>query len=99
MGCADCHGIDNFTTRETSLTGNNGIITVLDHPEEFDTTVKRSPSLRDLINPAGVEIGPFMHDDSIGTLDEVLDHYATIGLPGEQPLGLHTSLNLSLIHI
>ena len=95
MGCADCHGIDNFTSRKTSLTGNNGIIEVLHHPGEIDTTVKRSPSLRDLVNPNGVEIGPFMHDGSIATLEGVMDHYAEIGFPGNKTIGLHSSLDVT----
>jgi len=94
MGCADCHGIDNFTTRETSLTGNNGIISVIDHPTEIDTTVKRSPSLRDLFNPAGIEVGPYMHDGSLATLEDVMEHYATIGFPEEKTIGLHSSLDV-----
>lgn len=96
MGCADCHGIDNFTTRKTSLTGNNGIIGVIDHPSEIDTSVKRSPSLRDLINPAGLEVGPFMHDGSLSTLEEVMEHYAEIGYPGKQGFRLHPNLNIDV---
>ncbi len=95
MGCAECHGIDNFTSRKTSLTGNNGIIGVIGHENEIDTTVKRSPSLRDLINPEGIEIGPFMHDGSLPTLSKVMDHYSTIGLQGHKTtIGLHTSLDV-----
>lgn len=103
MGCADCHGIDNFTTRETSLTGNNGIISVLNVPFTQDTTVKRSPSLRDLITPNGIEIGPFMHDGSVATLEEVMEHYSTVGFPATTliPLhkrnpNLHTSLDVTV---
>lgn len=95
MGCADCHGIDNFTVRKTSLTGNNGIIGVIGHPLEQDTFVKRSPSLRDLFNPQGLEIGPYMHEGSLITLDEVLDHYAEIGYPGKKNIGLHPNLDVS----
>ena len=94
MGCADCHGVDNFTTRKTSLTGNNGIIDVLDHPGAIDTTVKRSPSLRNLFTPTGIEVGPYMHDGSLQTLEDVMDHYADIGFPGNQNIGLHTSLDV-----
>ncbi len=94
MGCADCHGIDNFTTRKTSLTGHNGIVGVIGHPDEKDTTVKRSPSLRNLFNPNGIEIGPYMHDGSLQTLEEVMDHYSKIGLSRQtQPEGLHSSLH------
>ena len=103
MGCADCHGIDNFTTRKTSLTGNNGIISVFNKPMTQDTTVKRSPSLRDLINYNGIEIGPFMHDGSVPTLEKVMEHYADVGYPikahelaiHEKNPNLHTSLNVT----
>lgn len=94
LGCADCHGIDNFTVRKTSLTGNNGIVGVIGHPSERDTSVKRSPSLRNLFNPQGIEVGPYMHDGSLVTLEDVMDHYATIGLPGEKVFRLHTSLDI-----
>jgi len=94
MGCAECHGIDNFTSRETSLTGHNGIIGVINHPNEIDTTVKRSPSLRNLFTKEGHEIGPFMHDGSLQTLAQVIDHYNRIGLLLKVE-GLHTSLDIA----
>ncbi len=95
MGCADCHGIDNFTSRKTSLTGNNGIVGVIDHPNEVDTTVKRSPSLRDLVNRDGIELGPFMHDGSLSSLAKVVEHYNTIGIR-EKTIGLHPNLNIDV---
>ena len=44
-------------------------------PGSIDLTNERSPSLRDIVNNAGVENGPFMHDGSLATLMDVINHY------------------------
>lgn len=75
-GCAGCHSPPEFDIDPESL--NNGLITVAGS-DEIDLTNTRSPSLRELINPDGVENGPFMHDGSLANLSEVIDHYDTIG--------------------
>ena len=38
----------------------------------------RSPSLRDIVNPDGSLNGPMMHDGSLTTLLEVIEHYNNI---------------------
>ena len=43
--------------------------------EALDLEVTRSPTLRDLVGPTGSSNGPFMHDGSLATLHEVLEHY------------------------
>ncbi|MEM9053504.1 MAG: T9SS type A sorting domain-containing protein, partial [Bacteroidota bacterium] len=40
-------------------------------------TNTRAPSLREMINPDGIENGPFMHDGSLFTLEDVVDHYTS----------------------
>ena len=72
--CATCHRPPEFDIRPNSL--NNGVIGVFGSADT-DLTVTRSPSLRDLVRPDGIENGPFMHDGSLTSLNEVIDHYDT----------------------
>lgn len=72
-GCNRCHRAPEFDIDPNSL--NNGIIGVAGSPGSIDLTNERSPSLRDIVTSAGVENGPFMHDGSLTTLAEVIDHY------------------------
>ena len=76
-GCAGCHGPSEFSIGP--LTQNNGVIGVAGSTE-IDLTNTRAPSLRELINPDGLENGPFMHDGSLATLVDVIDHYSLIPL-------------------
>lgn len=57
---------------------NNGVIGVAGAEGETDFTNTRAPSLRELINPNGLENGPFMHDGSLTSLSEVIDLYSLI---------------------
>lgn len=75
-GCAGCHRPPEFDIDPNSL--NNGVITGFSGQ---DLTNTRSPSLRDLLNPAGQSNGAFMHDASLPTLGAVINHYAAI--PGD----------------
>lgn len=75
-GCAICHRPPTFDIAPNS--GNNGVIGVAGNPGSVDLTNTRSPSLRDLVNPAGVLNGPFMHDGSLMTLMDVINHYDEI---------------------
>ncbi len=45
---------------------------------EVDLTNTRSPSLRDLVNPDGSLNGPLMHDGSMTSLLQVINHYNSI---------------------
>jgi cytochrome c peroxidase len=73
LGCAGCHRPPEFDIDPNS--GNNGFIRVFGSVSETDITVKRSPSLRDVVKPDGSSNGPFMHDGSLVTLDDVVEHY------------------------
>lgn len=75
-GCAGCHQPPEFSIDPNSL--NNGVITVLGSATDIDLTNTRAPSLRDLVHPDGNLNGPLMHDGSLTTLLEVIDHYDAI---------------------
>tara|TARA_R110002074_G_scaffold328649_1_gene499158 strand:+ start:1084 stop:2484 length:1401 start_codon:yes stop_codon:yes gene_type:complete len=75
-GCAGCHGPPEFDIDPNSL--NNGIIGVAGSATEIDLTNTRAPSLRDIVNPDTSLNGPLMHDGSLTTLLEVIDHYNSI---------------------
>lgn len=72
--CAGCHRPPEFSIRQNSR--NNGVITVFGSAAS-DTTVTRSPSLRDLVKADGSSNGAFMHDGSMATLTDVVNHYST----------------------
>lgn len=75
-GCNRCHRAPEFDIDPNSK--NNGIIGVAGSPGSVDLTNERSPSLRDIANANGVENGPFMHDGSLATLMDVIEHYNEI---------------------
>lgn len=75
-GCAACHLPPEFSADQFMI--NNGVVTVAGLPEEIDITIKRAPSLRDVVNPDGTLNGPLMHDGSFGSLLEVVNHYNDI---------------------
>ncbi|MEQ6122877.1 cytochrome c peroxidase [Pseudotenacibaculum sp. MALMAid0570] len=74
-GCAGCHRPPEFDIDPNSL--NNGLITVAGS-SAIDLTNTRSPSLRDLVNPDNSLNGPLMHDGSLSTLLDVVNHYNSI---------------------
>ena len=78
-GCGGCHVAPEFDIRPGS--GHNGVVGVANAPDEFDFTNTRSPSLRDLAGPDGSPNGPFMHDGSLLTLMDVVNHYDNIQVP------------------
>ncbi|MEZ4892645.1 MAG: cytochrome c peroxidase [Saprospiraceae bacterium] len=73
-GCAGCHGAPEFDIAPNSQ--NNGVTLTVNG--EFDPTVTRSPSLRDLIRTDGVLNGPMMHNGVMKDLGMVIDHYNDI---------------------
>ena len=75
-GCAGCHAPPEFDIDPNTL--NNGVIGVIGSTTEVDLTNTRSPSLRDLVNPDGSLNGPLMHDGSMTSLLQVIDHYNSI---------------------
>ena len=75
-GCERCHLQPKFDI--TRNVGNNNVITVAGDSTRFDLQNRRAPTLRDLVNPQDVTNGPFMHNGSLKTLEEVVEHYNLI---------------------
>ena len=75
-GCAGCHAAPEFDIDTNTL--NNGVIGMIGSSTEVDLTNTRSPSLRDIANPNGSLNGPMMHDGSITSLSELIEHYNNI---------------------
>ena len=72
--CSDCHGGSNFTNYEFK---NNGLYNLYEDTGRFrltkdsaDLALFKIPSLRNIEVTA-----PYMHDGSIHTLEEVVEHY------------------------
>ena len=82
-GCQVCHRAPEFDIRPGS--DHNGVFNVAGSITEFDLTNTRSPSLRDLVAPDGSPNGPFMHDGSLETLLDVVNHYDAIQEPTSEP--------------
>jgi cytochrome c peroxidase len=74
--CSGCHSGFNFTNYSFV---NNGLYTVFEDEgrmrltkEESDRALFKVPTLRN------VEVtGPYMHDGSMNTLEEVVEHYSS----------------------
>lgn len=75
LGCQGCHRAPEFDIDPGSK--NNGIIGTIGSSVE-DLLVTRSPSLRDFLRPDGSLVTPAMHDASLKTVDEVVEHYNDI---------------------
>jgi len=75
-GCAGCHAPPEFDIDPNTL--NNGVIGMIGSSTEVDLTNTRSPSLRDIANPNGSLNGPMMHDGSMTSLLQVIEHYNNI---------------------
>ncbi|MFZ9981598.1 MAG: cytochrome-c peroxidase [Cyclobacteriaceae bacterium] len=99
-GCAGCHAPPEFDISPNSR--NNGVTGKINSLVP-DFTVTRAPTLRDLIDANGNLIGPFMHDGSLKTLEEVIEHYNVIPIvegnnnldPKLRPNGMPQKLNLT----
>ena len=74
--CQVCHRAPIFDIDPG--TSNNGITSVAGDPTRFDPMNNRSPTLRDMFNPSGELNGPLMHDGSLKSIEEVIDHYNNI---------------------
>lgn len=84
-GCNGCHNAPEFDIDPNS--GNNGIIGRIVPGGGIDITVTRAPSLRDVMNTAGIENGPLMHTANLATLQNAVGHYNAINLaPGNTNL-------------
>jgi cytochrome c peroxidase len=75
FGCQGCHQAPEFDIDPNSR--NNGFIGVIGSAQT-DLTNTRSPSLRDILNAAGVANTPFMHTAASQTIRQVLNHYNSI---------------------
>jgi cytochrome c peroxidase len=75
LGCNACHQAPEFDIDPNSR--NNGFIGVIGS-NQTDLTNTRSPSLRDILNAAGVANTPFMHTAVPVTIRQVLNHYNSI---------------------
>ena len=92
--CASCHGGFNFTDYSFK---NNGLYVEYNDPgrmrltgETSDQAVFKVPSLRN------IELtGPYMHDGSVETLEQVIEHYNTGGKPHPNKSDLIRPLNLT----
>lgn len=82
-GCNRCHRAPEFDIAPNS--DHNGVFRVAKSTTEFDLTNTRSPSLRDMVGPGGSSNGPFMHDGSLATLRDVIEHYNAIQEPTSEP--------------
>lgn len=79
LGCAGCHRGPEFAIDpQNGAQRNNGVISVAGDANAVDLTNTKSPTLRDMFSPDGVLNGPMMHDGSMGSIDDVLDHYNDI---------------------
>lgn len=70
--CAACHRPPEFSILPTSR--NNNVIGDPKDPFGTDLNVTRAPTLRDLTGPNGLN-GPMMHDASMASLRDVVEHY------------------------
>lgn len=84
LGCQGCHRAPEFDIDPASK--NNGVTGVIGL-STTDFLVTRSPSLRNLLKPDGSLLIAAMHDASLVSIDEVLEHYNTIpDVPGNTNL-------------
>ena len=80
---------------------NNGIVGVIGEEDQVDLFNTKAPTLRDLINPQGLLNGPIMHDGSLNSLLDVVNHYNDIVATEENPqidsrlIGPENDLNLT----
>ncbi|HRX28272.1 MAG TPA: cytochrome c peroxidase [Saprospiraceae bacterium] len=94
LQCSQCHSGFNFTNYSFE---NNGLYDEYSDSGRFRLTGKeedfakfKTPSLRNIALTA-----PYMHDGSMSTLDEVIDHYNTGGAENPQKSSLIKPLHLS----
>lgn len=73
-GCDGCHRAPEFSIDDDSR--NNGVVTRIGGGYDYDVT--RSPTLRDMVGPAGQLNGNLMHSAEFSSLEEVVRHYNAI---------------------
>lgn len=82
-GCDVCHRAPEFDIRPGS--DHNGVVGIAGSAAGQDLTNTRSPSLRDVVRVDGSSNGPFMHDGSLASLLDVINHYDSIQVPTTEP--------------
>lgn len=94
LSCSECHGGFNFTEYAFE---NNGLYTNYPDSGRFrfsgdtsDIALFKVPSLRNVSLTA-----PYMHDGSMATLEDVIEHYSQGGKPHIHKSELIRSLHLS----
>jgi cytochrome c peroxidase len=102
--CARCHSGFNFTDEDYHNIGvgmdreNPDLGRYMVTKDEADKGSFKTPTLRDV-----AKRGPYMHDGSLKTLEEVVDYYAKGGTPNpwlspkSQPLNLTTQEQADLV--
>ncbi|MGV6802493.1 MAG: cytochrome c peroxidase [bacterium] len=78
-GCQGCHRAPEFDIDPNS--DSNGIVLVANNPNQTDFTNTRAPTLRDLVAPDTTLNGQIMHNGSLLSLRDVIDHYDQITVP------------------
>lgn len=74
LGCQGCHRAPEFNIDPNSR--NNGIVASLSGGIDLFNT--KAPSLRDIVNSAGVPNGPMMHNGIFTDLKTVIGHYGNV---------------------
>jgi len=86
VNCFLCHSSPEFAIhRADAGRGHNGIAGVAGDPSSFEFTNIRAPALRDIVGPDGQLNGPLMHNGSITSLRQLIDHYNLIPVPQGEP--------------
>lgn len=75
LGCQGCHHAPEFDIDPGSR--NNGVVGTIGSAAQ-DLNVTRSPTLRDILRPDGTLVTPAMHDGSLASLDDVIEHYNNV---------------------
>lgn len=96
VGCANCHAGDNFTNNRFENIGigmdeqnaDLGRYTITKN--ERDWGAFKVPTLRQVS-----QTGPYMHNGSLNTLEEVIDYYDGGGIPNQNLHPLMRPLNLT----
>ena len=88
VNCFGCHSSPEFVNNRLGSDagrGHNGITGVAGDPLSFDFTNIRAPVLRDIVAPNGQLNVPLMHNASITSLRQLIDHYNHIPVPQSEP--------------
>jgi len=95
LGCSNCHNGFNFTTYAFENNGlhqyykDSGRFRLTQNPK--DSALFKIPSLRNV----GIT-APYMHNGSISTLEQVIEHYDSGGKPHNHKSPYVKSLNLTI---